>query len=70
MFLPVILSFFGPAEYHSHSSNEYEAAPTTNGRKRRANHPDDLKSNEKEMISFIQPNEKLELDEKTQKEIE
>lgn len=66
----MILSFFGPAEYHSHSTNEYEAAPTNNGRKRRVNHTDDFNLNEKEKISFIQPNEKVELDEKTQKEIE
>lgn len=65
-----ILGFFGPAEYHSHSSNEYESAPTSNGRKRRLNRPDDSNSNDKEMISFIQPNGNTEVNDKTQKDIQ
>lgn len=66
VFLPVILSFFGPAEYHSHSPNEYEAAPTSDGRKRRLNRDDDINSKGREMISFIQPKEKENVEEDIQ----
>lgn len=65
VFLPVILSYFGPSECHSNSLNEYETTPTDDDRKRRLNKHDDTNSNEKEMISFIQPNENVETDEKT-----
>lgn len=65
VFLPVILSYFGPSECHSNSMNEYEATPTDDDRKRRLNKHEDSNSNQKEMISFIQPNDNVEADEKT-----
>lgn len=65
VFLPVILSFLGPSEWHSHSPNDYELAPDGT-RRRRSQHRDDANSNDKEMISFIQPNEN---NDKTQKDI-
>lgn len=70
VFLPVILSIFGPAEFHSHSTTEYQVTPTNNNnrRKRHPNHPDGFNSNDKEMISFIQPNGNAESDEITQKD--
>lgn len=63
VFLPVILSFFGPSEWHSHSTNEYESAQTNDNRKRRTNKRDDFDSNDKEMISFIQSNGNKKLEE-------
>lgn len=65
VFLPVILSYFGPSECHSNSMNEYEATPTDDDRKRRLNKHEDSNSNQKEMISFIQPSDNIEIDEKT-----
>lgn len=65
VFLPVILSYFGPSECHSNSMNEYEATPTDDDRKRRSNKHEDSNSNQKEMISFIQPSDNIEIDEKT-----
>lgn len=47
VFLPVILSLFGPSVWQSHS-NSYEMAASPN-----KNHDDTL---DKEMVSFIQSN--------------
>lgn len=45
--------------------NEYETTKTDDIRKRRLNKHEDDNSNNKEMISFIQPNDNVETDEKT-----
>lgn len=66
VFLPVILSYFGPSECHSHS--EYETTPNDDKRRRRLNKHDDDTSNKKEMVSFIQPNENIETVETAQKD--
>lgn len=67
VFLPVILSYFGPSVCHSNSLNEYETTSTDDKRRRRLDKDNnDITSTEKEMISFIQPNENIETDEKVQ----
>lgn len=68
VFLPVILSYLGPSECHSNSLNEYETTSTDENRRRRLNKHDDTTSSDKEMVSFIQPNENIEIDEKVQKD--
>lgn len=69
VFLPVILSFLGPSEWHSHS-NEYEIAPTEGRRKRQLDKRSDFSSNDREMVSFIQTTGDIESDEKMQKDIQ
>lgn len=68
VFLPVILSLLGPSEWHSHS-NEYEIAPTNDKRKRRLDQRDNSHSNDREMVSFIQPSGNIETNEKIQNDI-
>lgn len=64
----MILSFFGPSEYHSHSSNEYEITSTGDGRKRRVAKNDDSNLNAKEMVSFIQTSDNADEDDKVPKD--
>lgn len=56
IFLPVILSLFGPSVWHSHS-NSYEMATSPNhntlNHRTNKNHDD---AHDKEMVSFIQTN--------------
>lgn len=67
VFLPVILSYFGPSVCHSNPLNGYEASSTDDNRRRRLNKHDDITPTDREMISFIQPNENIDTDEKFQK---
>lgn len=64
----MILSFLGPSECHSHSSNEYEIASTGDGRKRRVAKSDDANLNAKEMVSFIQTTDNGDVDDKIPKD--
>lgn len=66
IFLPVILSFLGPSECHSHSTNEYQITPTNNDRKRRLHKNNDTELNSRECVSFIQTRESVELTDKVQ----
>lgn len=46
--------------------NEYEITSTDDKRRRRLSQKDDITSNGKEMISFIQPNGDIDTDDKFQ----
>lgn len=66
VFLPVILSLLGPADWHTHS-NTYEIAPSpSHGDKKRETNKNNNDANAKEMVSFIRTNDN-ETDEKDQK---